>query len=73
MQSINTFLGLLIGSPQSFLRLYPTLIWMVSTYRVADRPDRIEPRLVKRRPNQYKHLKEPRNLARKRLITGCSD
>jgi hypothetical protein len=70
MQSINTFLGVLIGAPQTFATLYPTLIWMIGTHRVADRPDRIEPRLVKRRPKQYKHLKEPRRIARRRLITG---
>ena len=28
--------------------------------RVAQRPDRIEPRLVKKRPKQYKHMKMPR-------------
>lgn len=70
MQSINTFLGALIGAPQAFAQLYSTLIWMTGTHRVADRPDRIEPRLVKRRPKQYKHLKEPRPIARRRLITG---
>ena len=28
--------------------------------RVAQRPGRIEPRLVKKRPKQYKHMKMPR-------------
>lgn len=70
LQSINTFLGLLIGTPQSFARLYPALLWMVSRHRVADRPNRVEPRLVKRRPKQYKHLREPRTDARSRLIEG---
>lgn len=69
MQSINTFLGVLIGAPQTFAQLYATLLWMIGTHRVADRPDRIEPRLVKRRPKQYKHLREPRSIARRRLIT----
>lgn len=36
--------------------------------RVGNRPDRYEPRLVKRRPKQYKHLKEPRESARARLL-----
>ncbi len=70
LQSLNTFLGLLIGAPHAFAKLYATLLWMTGTHRVANRPDRIEPRLVKRRPKPYKHLKEPRSIARRRLITG---
>src|SRR5256884_5208883 len=34
---------------------------------VPDRPGRCEPRVVKRRPKQYKHLREPRNVLRKQL------
>ena len=36
--------------------------------RVGNRPDRWEPRCVKRRPKPYKLLKEPRNQARARLL-----
>lgn len=70
MQSINTFLGVVLGGRHTITQLYPTLIWMTGAHRVADRPDRVEPRLVKRRPKPYKHLKEPRSIARRRLITG---
>ena len=46
------------------------LLTAIAAHRVGDRPDRVEPRLVKRRPKQYKHLHEPRRLARKRLCRG---
>lgn len=33
----------------------------VASHTVGNRPDRLEPRLVKRRPKPYKHLREPRS------------
>jgi Transposase DDE domain len=36
--------------------------------RVGNRPSRYEPRLVKRRPKQYHHLREPRAQAQARLV-----
>jgi hypothetical protein len=36
------------------------LLTAVATHVVGDRPDRFEPRLVKRRPKTYKHLREHR-------------
>ena len=36
------------------------LMAAVATHVVGHRPDRFEPRLVKRRPKPYKHLREPR-------------
>jgi Transposase DDE domain len=44
------------------------LLREVGKERVGDRPDRCEPRVVKRRPKQYKHLREPRAKARARLL-----
>jgi len=41
--------------------------YAIGSHRVADRPDRAEPRAVKRRKKSYPSLNEPRNLARKRL------
>jgi putative transposase len=68
MQSLNTFLGLVIADSANAHRHYTVLLWMIGTHHVANRPNRIEPRLVKRRPKQYKHLKEPRPIARRRLL-----
>jgi len=46
------------------------LLREVGKQRVGDRPDRCEPRVVKRRPKQYKHLREPRPQARAKLLNG---
>lgn len=44
----------------------------IATHRVGDRPDRCEPRAVKRRPKPYPLLTRPRAEARARLLTsGC--
>ena len=41
--------------------LYQQLLETIATHRVADRPDRTEPRLKKRRPGHYGFLRKPRN------------
>ena len=41
--------------------------------RIGDRPDRVEPRAVKRRPKTQKLLKEPRAQARAKLLRGVSE
>ena len=68
MQSLNTFLATVIAATQNARKLYAALLWMIGTHRVANRPDRIEPRLLKRRPKPHKLLQEPRSLARRRLL-----
>jgi hypothetical protein len=40
----------------------------IAYHRVGGRPDRIEPRVVKRRPKAYPRMQEPRREARKRLM-----
>jgi hypothetical protein len=45
----------------------PRLLELIGKKRVGDRPDRYEPRAVKRRPKPYPRLKIPRRAA-KRLI-----
>lgn len=40
--------------------LYQQLLNAIATHRVADRPDRFEPRLRKRRPKHYGFLRKPR-------------
>jgi putative transposase len=41
-------------------------------HRVGDRPDRVEPRAVKRRPKSHRLLTEPRVEARRKLLAGVS-
>jgi len=43
------------------------LFALIAQSSVANRPDRIEPRMRKRRPKSYAWLKEPRNAARERV------
>jgi len=51
--------------------LYAAVLRAVVTHRVNDRPDRIEPRAVKRRPKKIAYLNEPRALAKARLLRGA--
>ena len=53
-------------------RLSSALRAAVGENRVGDRPDRVEPRAVKRRPKNYPRLKEPREQARRRLKAGAT-
>jgi hypothetical protein len=40
--------------------LYQLLLKAIATHRVADRPDRFEPRMTKRRPKNYNSVTKPR-------------
>lgn len=44
------------------------LLRHISECRVANRPGRIEPRVIKRRPNQYDLMQEPRAVLKARLL-----
>ena len=59
LQTLNQFLPLLM-SRVSTEAWFDALLNAVATHVVGDRPDRVEPRLVKRRPKPYKHLREHR-------------
>jgi hypothetical protein len=67
LQSLNAFLGVVVADTANATRHYTALLWMIAAHRVADRPDRIEPRLLKRRPKPHKLLQESRTKARSRL------
>lgn len=51
-------------------RLYEQLLDAVATHRVADRPDRFEPRRKKRRPKPYDRLMKPRHEAKRDMLKG---
>jgi hypothetical protein len=53
--------------------LWSGLLEVIASYRVGDRPDRVEPRALKRRPKSQRYLKEPRVQARKRLMKRTND
>ena len=48
--------------------LWETLLEVIASYGVGDRPNRVEPRAIKRRPKKQKLLTEPRQQARERLL-----
>lgn len=52
------------------LQVYRQLLEAIAVHRVADRPDRVEPRLRKRRPKHYGFLRKPRQEAQHDLQKG---
>jgi hypothetical protein len=52
---------------------YHQLLDAISVHRVADRPDRYERRLRKRRPKHYGCLRKPRWETKRALFKGLSD
>ena len=53
-------------------RLCHDLLDAIATHRVADRPDRYEPRLKKRRRNHYDWLTEPRAEIKRKMAKGLT-
>ena len=49
-----------------------TMLSQIANCEVANRPGRLEPRLVKMRPKQYKLLQKPRNELKERLRKDCT-
>ncbi|HUQ68901.1 MAG TPA: IS4 family transposase [Planctomycetaceae bacterium] len=56
--------------PVHRLQLYHTLLDAIATHRVADRPDRFEPRAKKHRPNHYDWLTRPRADLKREMAKG---
>jgi hypothetical protein len=69
VQQLNAFLPYLraAGSAAERARLWEEMLRAVRRHRVGDRPDRVEPRMTKRRPKNFPYLTEPRPQARARL------
>ena len=71
MQTLAAFQPLLefgaAGGAADRLRLYRDLLDAIAAHRVADRPDRYEPRVKKRRRNHYGWLTQPRAEMKRRM------
>jgi hypothetical protein len=66
---INGFLDLLRGRPaQGLTRMFAYLRGAIALLLLPHRPNRVEPRAVKRRPKPHRLLTELRNVARARLL-----
>jgi hypothetical protein len=68
LQTLNAFLPEMraVATRAEAQVLWEVLLWAVGQHRVGQRPDRYEPRAVKRRPKKFPHLREPRAAARRR-------
>jgi len=69
LQTVNAFLPEMraVQTAEQAQVLWEVLVWAVGEHRVGQRPDRYEPRAVKRRPKKFPPLSEPRDKARSRL------
>ena len=52
------------------MQIYKQILDAIATHRVADRPDRFEPRRRKRRPKPYDRLMKPRREAKREIMNG---
>ena len=55
-------------STSQWRRMYQVILRTIATHRVNNRPNRVEPRAVKRRPKPLVFLNEPRDIAKARLM-----
>ena len=61
MQTLNEFRTLLLTAAAADLpALCDDILKAIASHRVGDRPDRCEPRKVKRRPKGYSRMLKPR-------------
>jgi hypothetical protein len=71
LQAVNGFTPALVFAEGAVVdALLDALLGSVAAHRVGQRPKRVEPRAVKRRPKAHKLLRVPRLKARKRLESG---
>jgi len=70
LQTLNAFAAVWSLAPRPHDTLYAAILKAIARHRVANRPDRIEPRAVKRRPRKQSFLTQPRHVARTRLLAN---
>ena len=71
LQTVNGFIPTLVLAEEEVQPALLDALWAsVAAHRVGNRPDRVEPRAVKRRPKPHKLLRVPRQKARKQLERG---
>jgi hypothetical protein len=61
------------ASPAQLPALYEDLLSAIASHRVGDRPNRYEPRAIKRRPKPHALLTRPRAEAKRLLAAGFTD
>lgn len=74
LQAVNAFgTALLFAAAPARKALLEALYGTISAHRVGQRPDRVEPRAIKRRPKPHPLLTIPRNQARRNVRRGQQD
>ena len=68
LQTLVVFAAAGWACPTRRNELYAAVLRAVATHRVNNRPDRVEPRAVKRRPKKQVYLTQPRSVAKARLL-----
>jgi hypothetical protein len=69
MQTLNEFRPLLLTAADEELpELSGRILAAIASHRVGDRPNRVEPRKIKRRPKGYSRLLKPRAQERAALV-----
>jgi hypothetical protein len=69
LQTLSAYRSLLEGATAEELRrLTSEMLEAIASHRVGDRPNRYEPRAVKRRPKPHDLLTVPRHEAKRRLV-----
>jgi hypothetical protein len=70
LHTVRSFEASHLYDPARIAADLPRLLELIGQKRVGDRPDRYEPRAVKRRPKPYPRLTMPRRAARRLLERG---
>jgi hypothetical protein len=71
-QTLDAFRAeLAMAGAQGRSQINSLILRTIPYHRVGDRPDRVEPRVVKRRPKAYPRMQVPRALARNRLMKAA--
>jgi hypothetical protein len=69
-QTMRSFEETHLYEPKQIAADLPLLLGLIRQKRVGDRPDRYEPRAIKRRPKPYRLLTMPRDEAKRRIEQG---
>jgi hypothetical protein len=73
VQTVTAFAPVMrLADPDDLPRLHRVLLRAIARHRVGGRPDRYEPRAVKRRPSPIALLTVPRDQARKKLARASA-
>ena len=75
LQTFNAFCPMLqfASTPAMWSTLWQSMLVAIGSHRVGQRPNRVEPRAIKRRPKPHKLLTIPRKEAQRQLLLGTYD